>query len=142
MRKCELKKCGRKYFAKGYCQYHYQVYKSGPKRKEKEHYLYRTWVGMKQRCYDKNHSVYSYYGGRGIYICDRWLESFDNFLEDMGDRPSPKHSIDRRDNDGPYAPWNCRWATKKQQQNNRRLNKKKKRPKLDKNKLERLSQGK
>lgn len=80
---------------------------------------YRTWGGMVQRCTNPNNSRYSSYGGRGITVCDRW-RTFENFLEDMGRRPSPDHSIDRIDNDGSYEPGNVRWATKSQQQINRR----------------------
>ena len=83
--------------------------------------IYRTYSGMKDRCHYKNTESYKNYGGRGITVCDRWKESFHNFLEDMGQPPTDEHSIDRIDNDGNYELDNCRWATQKQQMNNTRL---------------------
>ena len=82
---------------------------------------YRAWAAMKTRCYNPKSDSFSYYGGRGIQVCDRWLHSFENFLADVGKRPSPKHSLDRYPNtNGNYEPGNCRWATKHEQALNRR----------------------
>jgi hypothetical protein len=81
---------------------------------------YRTWSSMKVRCYNQNDAGYKNYGGRGIKICDRWRYSFKSFLDDMGPRPSPEHSIDRINVNGNYEPLNCRWADPIQQASNKR----------------------
>jgi hypothetical protein len=80
---------------------------------------YRIWVAMRQRCRDPRHGSFKYYGGRGIAVCERW-KSYENFLADMGRKPSPAHSLDRIDNDGNYEPTNCRWATRTEQNKNKR----------------------
>lgn len=82
--------------------------------------VYRAWTGMIERCSNPNFRQWDSYGGRGITICDRWRERFENFLADIGEPPSPDHSLDRINNDGNYEPGNCRWATRVEQSANRR----------------------
>lgn len=81
---------------------------------------YRAWDNARSRCYSPNNRKYPDYGGRGITMCDEWRRSFQSFIDDMGRRPSGKHSLDRINNDGPYSKDNCRWATGSEQNRNRR----------------------
>lgn len=81
---------------------------------------YSSWSHMKYRCNSKSSADYDDYGGRGIKVCDRWNESFAEFLSDMGAKPTPSHSIGRIDNDGDYNKDNCRWETNWQQSRNKR----------------------
>lgn len=98
------------------------LFKHGENRRGKRSAEYSVWVGMRRRCHDPKFKSYPDYGGRGITVCERWL-SFANFLADMGRRPSPAHSIERKDNDRGYAPDNCIWATRDAQATNRRARK-------------------
>jgi len=86
-----------------------------------KHPLYEIWCAMRARCNNPKHISYKNYGGRGITVCDRW-NRFAMFLEDMGERPTPYHEIDRIDNDGNYTPENCRWATHLEQMQHTRKN--------------------
>ena len=83
---------------------------------------YRAWADMLQRCHNPKRPAYQNYGARGITVCQRWRDSFAAFLADMGEPPTPTHSIDRVDNDGNYETPNCRWATKTEQSRNSRHN--------------------
>ena len=106
---CFLRECSRK-----------RPYKNGHKSGGVSSPEYMCWCNMKLRCSNKHNPMYKYYGGRGISVCERWRNSFKNFLADMGLKPSPELSIDRIDNDGNYEPGNCRWTTAKEQIRNRR----------------------
>lgn len=88
----------------------------------RNHPLYNIWITMKSRCYNTHSVSYKKYGERGIKVCERWLGEcgFENFVNDMGERPSKNYSIDRINVDGDYCPENCRWATYTEQNRNRR----------------------
>lgn len=130
---CKIKTSCR--FVKGYCNACYQrLYKTGNINLKcltgthamgaSKHPLYSIWSNMKTRCYNPNSANYARWGGRGIKVCDRWLEKpngFWNFVSDMGGRPVGT-SLDRIDDNGDYCKDNCRWATPIQQSLNRRKN--------------------
>jgi hypothetical protein len=134
--KLMLDKSGKRYPTKGYCQSHYyRLIKYGNAEYQYARImdgrslnaLYHTYCFILSRCHNKKDKCYKLYGGRGITVCDRWLDKKDgfwNFVKDMGDRPSPKHSVDRIDNNKGYSPDNCRWATYHQQNANKNNNNK------------------
>lgn len=116
--------------SRGYCTKHYRrFWKYGdasivfpPAKKHglsKKHPLYSTWKNMRGRCNNPNIPNYKDYGGRGIRVCERWND-FNLFLEDMGEKPTTKHTLERIDNDGNYKPSNCKWATYSDQMKNQR----------------------
>ena len=94
-----------------------------PSRGQYKHPLFNIWKGIIQRCENPKHTHYPSYGARGIRMCSRWREDFDQFAADLGERPSLDHTIDRIDSDGNYEPGNWRWALPEKQGNNRRDNK-------------------
>lgn len=129
-RVCDLPDCNNKHMAKGYCHKHYtRLWRHGDPLKtmvethrgsgSKE---YTAWIHMKDRCYNITNRQYKDYGGRGITVCERW-QSFSNFYEDMGKKPSKELSLERVDNNKGYNPDNCKWATASEQVINTRIRK-------------------
>ena len=127
--KCD---CGKVVYVRTYCLESGNTKSCGcfnadQKRTPKTHGMsksitYSRWQHMKQRCSDSNYRNFDYWGGRGIKVCDSWKKSFDSFYADMGECPSPNHSLDRINNDGNYEPANCRWALRFEQSRNTRRN--------------------
>lgn len=128
IKNCKIMICLLPVRAGGYCSKHYNYfyYRTSHKRK-KQHRMtkspeYKSWQSMKSRCLNPKATGYEYWGGRGIKICDRWLNSFENFLADMGKRPEGA-TLNRIDNDGNYEPQNCKWSFISEQQLNKRIQK-------------------
>lgn len=127
---CSIKDCDNKHFGKGYCINHYMVWRRngsplptyGRTHGMSKSPEYTVWQNMKSRCYYLGDISYKNYGGRGIKVCDRWLDSFANFLEDMGRKPEGA-TIERINNDGDYEPGNCKWLPRRYQNYNQRISK-------------------
>lgn len=134
---CKVEGCKEKVSARGWCKHHYQSwYRYGDPLKAKyghageangryrdgqsQHPLYHVWRQMIQRCHNPDHNRYADYGGRGIYVCDRWRKDFRNYLIDVGKDYEEGLWLDRIDNNGPYTSDNCHWIEPKESNLNKR----------------------
>lgn len=123
---CTVDGCDKPQTAKGLCQACYMRHRTNGTTDRKydgrtKHPLHKTWSSIIQRCTIPSAGNYRYYGGRGIKVCDRWKNDFWAFVEDLGTKPSPWHSIERLDHNGHYEPGNCCWATEREQSRNKRV---------------------
>ena len=115
---CSVEGCSLLSCCRGKCAKHAQY-----ERYQNQHPLFETWRTMNRRCHSLKHHQYKNYGARGIEVCERWRKNFEAFLEDVGPKPSPAHSLDRYpDKNGNYEPGNVRWATWVEQNRNTRGN--------------------
>jgi hypothetical protein len=130
---CKEENCNRPIHGKGLCSAHYKRLwrRANPgknfhgdrtdMRLKSNWPEYRIWCQIKDRCLNRNSHAYDDYGARGIFICDEWRNNFDAFVESIGRRPTPKHTLDRKDNDKGYEPGNMRWTTRRVQALNTRV---------------------
>lgn len=113
MRICTVENCLNKYRARDLCNKHYKI----KFRKTRTPEL-TAWTNMKDRCNNRNYQGYKNYGGRNIRVCDEWLHDFNAFHNDVGDKPTKQHSLDRINGDGNYEPGNVKWSTAHEQSSN------------------------
>lgn len=128
---CIIEGCKSKVIAKGMCEAHYRknrkygdpLFKVNTMHGMRHTKVYKCWAHIKDRCGNKNSKAYKHYGGRGIKVCNEWINSFEEFYKHIGDPPTNKHQIDRIDNNGDYEPNNVRWVLPVINAQNRNVNK-------------------